>query len=494
MSTRLHAAVLALAAILGGCAGGEGDAIVFAVSTAPRVLDPRLAADAASDRVSALLFDRLVHLDESGRAVPGMADWEMLSPTHYRVVLRPDRATFVTGRQPTAADVAFTYLSVLDTELGSPHASALAHIAAIAVVDDSRLDFRLSRPDYRFASHLTLGIVPAPATDRRPTGRQPDGSGTFAFEHWHDGGGVRIRRRADQQRVDIIPVPDPTMRALKLIRHEAHLLQNDMPSELFDYLAADGRTRIDVRDGTTFAYLGFNLADPVLSRREVRAAIAHAIDRDAIIRYLLADRAIPAESVLRPGHWAGPARLQPLAHDVQRSRDYLRQAGFDDAQPLVLHYKTSTDPFRLRIAHVLQHQLAEVGIELRITSYDWGTFFGDIKAGRFQLYSLAWVGVNTPDILRYAFHSDSTPPAGANRGRYTSAEVDALIDQAERVDSRQAAGLYADAQRRIHDDLVYVPLWYEGNIAASRGITGYRPGFDGNYLALNRTHRTDDDR
>jgi peptide/nickel transport system substrate-binding protein len=152
----------------------------------------------------------------------------------------------------------------------------------------------------------------------------------------------------------------------------------------------------------------------------------------------------------------------------------------------VLSYKTSTDPFRLRIAHVLQSQLAEVGIRLEIASYDWGTFFGDIKAGRFQMYSLSWVGVSTPDILRYAFHSESTPPAGANRGQYRSSDVDRLIELAETADPEAAAGLYAQVQRHVHRDLVYVPLWYEANIAVSRRLSGYAPGHDGNYLALNR--------
>jgi peptide/nickel transport system substrate-binding protein len=228
------------------------------------------------------------------------------------------------------------------------------------------------------------------------------------------------------------------------------------------------------------------LADPTLARREVRAAIAHAIDREAIIRFLFGGRARVAESVLSPTHWAAATDLAPYAHDPALARDYLRRAGFSDERPLVLSYKTSTDPFRLRIAHVLQSQLAEAGIRLEIGSYDWGTFFGDIKAGRFQMYSLSWVGVSSPDILRYAFHSASTPPAGANRGRYRSVEVDRLIGLAESADPGSAAALYADVQRQLHRDLVYVPLWYEANVAVSRGLTGYAPGHDGNYLALNR--------
>lgn len=270
------------------------------------------------------------------------------------------------------------------------------------------------------------------------------------------------------------------------------MLQNDLPSELFAYLDQLPGLQLRERPGTTFAYIGFNLADPVLSDYRVRAAVAHAIDRAAIIRHLFAGRAQAAESVLRPEHWAGTDKLMPYPYDQELAREYLRSAGYGEANPLRLSYKTSTDPFRLRIAHVFQSQLADVGIELKISSYDWGTFFGDIKAGRFQMYSLAWVGVNTPDILRYAFHSESRPPDGANRGGYRSATVDALIEQAERSDPADAAPLYAEIQRRIHEELVYVPLWYESNIAVTRELSGYEPRLDGGYLSLNNVKVVDE--
>ncbi len=92
-------------------------------------------------------------------------------------------------------------------------------------------------------------------------------------------------------------------------------------------------------------------------------------------------------------------------------------------------------------------------------SYDWGTFYGDIKAGRFQMYSLAWVGVKSPDIFRYAFHSQSLPPSGANRGRLDDERVDRMIEQAMlATDTEQQATIYAGLQARLLERLVYVPL------------------------------------
>jgi peptide/nickel transport system substrate-binding protein len=155
---------------------------------------------------------------------------------------------------------------------------------------------------------------------------------------------------------------------------------------------------------------------------------------------------------------------------------------------LRLTFKTSTNPRSLRIATVFQQQLARVGIDLELRSYDWGTFYGDIKAGKFQLYSLSWVGLKMPDVYRYIFHSDSIPPVGANRGRLADAQVDRLIEKAENSpDMQDKAAIYARLQERLHSIKPYVPLWYEDNIVVTAaGLSGYRPAADGSYDGLTR--------
>jgi peptide/nickel transport system substrate-binding protein len=190
--------------------------------------------------------------------------------------------------------------------------------------------------------------------------------------------------------------------------------------------------------------------------------------------------------VLAPDHWAGHPALRPYRHDPERARALLASLGYGPQQPLQLVYKTSADPFRLRLAAAIQAQLAAVDIRLRIQSYDWGTFYGDIKAGRFQLYSLAWVGVKSPDILRHIFHSRSLPPDGANRGRYRSPPVDRALDiAAQAADEESRVAAYRRVQAQAHEDLVYVPLWYERHVAATGPrIKGYGLRRDGAYDAL----------
>lgn len=450
-------------------------------------LDPRYATDAASTRINQLVYRQLVDFDERFQPTPALARWQRLSPTRYRFALRDSGRRFHNGDRLTASDVKATYDSLLDPASGSPHRRSLKMIKHIEVLDEDTLSFELERADPMFPGRLVIGILPQKLiTADHPFGKRPVGSGPFAFLGWPDEGRLRLRRVADGLIVEFLRVRDPTMRVLKLVRGEVDLLQGDLPPELVAWLSARDDVQVETGRGSTFAYLGFNMEDPVTGNFLVRRAIAHAIDREAIIRHVMGGAARAASALFPPEHWVGHPRLPSIEYDPERARRLLARAGFGEGKPLRIVYKTSNDPFRVRLATVIQDQLAGVGIEVEIRSYDWGTFYADVKAGRFHMYSLAWVGLKMPDVFRYVFHSESVPPVGANRGRFASVTVDRLIERAEATFGRERqARLYRRIQEELLEKLPYVPLWYEDNVFAARsGVEGYRLAPDGNYDSL----------
>jgi peptide/nickel transport system substrate-binding protein len=478
---------LSLLLALAACSQSADDVIRFGLASAPANLDPRYASDATSARINRLLYQRLVDFDDHTRPVPALASWEVLSSTHYRFHLKAERATFHDGSTLSAADVAATYRSILDPDNPSPHAGALQLVETIQVLDDDTLDFILNRADPLFPGYLTIGVLPAAGiAQQHPFHESPMGSGPFRLKNWPEPGRLSLTRLADGQVIEFLKVGDPTVRVLKLLRGEVDLLQNDLPTELLGYLDKQPAIQVTYGQGSNFSYIGFNLEDPVTGQLQIRQAIAYAIDREAIIRYLLGGAARPAAALLPGDHWAGNPALRPLEFNPERARQLLSQAGYTTERPLQITYKTSTDPVRVRIATVIQQQLHDAGIVVTLQSYDWGTFFGDIKAGRFQMYSLAWVGIKTPDIFRYAFHSASLPPEGANRGHLTSPVIDRLIDSAQQGTTlSEQAATYRELQTQLLQLLPYIPLWYEDHVLVARSnISGYRLSEDGNYDGL----------
>ncbi len=484
--------VLALIVLGSACTDPASDAFRFGLASAPANLDPRFATDATSVRLNRLLYDRLVDFNDAFEPVPSLADWEQLSPTRYRFHLNTNDHSFHDGTVLTADDVKATYDFILHADNASPHRATLAVIDRIAVLNETSLDFFLHRPEPLFPSYLVIGIVPARLiAAHHPFHEHPVGSGPFSFLARPDETRLHLLRVRDQRHFEFVTVPDPTVRTLKLMTGEIDMLQNDLPPELIGYLENDRTLKVQRTSGTNFSYLGFSFEDAVTRQRLVRRAIAHAINRREIIRYVLDGAARPAQSLLPPSHWAGARDLKPIAYDPETARALLHQAGYSLDDPVRIVYKTSSDPFRVRLATILQHQLQRVGIAVDLRSYDWGTFYGDIKAGRFQMYSLAWVGLQTPDIFDYAFHSESVPPRGANRGRFHSPRADAFIEQAQAApDLETKQRWYVELQHHLADALPYVPLWYEDHVfIARRDVEGFTMARDGNYDGLVQVRR-----
>lgn len=480
-------AIACLLALLPGCAAPPDATLNFGLAARPVTLDPRFATDAVSARLNRLIYRHLVDFDDAYQPVPALARWERLSGRHFRFRLQPGDRDFHDGTRLGAVDVKATYDYVLDERNASPHRGTLGAVARIEVVDDDTVDFFLSGPDLIFPGQLVIGIVPAARIAAgHPFNKQPVGSGPFRFVDWPEEGRLTLQRVRDGQTFRFLYVPDPTVRVLKLLRGELDMVQNDLPPELVRYLAQQEDVTITRGDGANFSYLGFNLQDAEVGRLDVRRAIAHALDRGAIIKHVLGDAARPASALLVPDHWAGHPGLPGYRYDPALARRLLAAAGYTAERPLELTYKTSSDPFRIRLATIMQSQLADVGIHVALRSYDWGTFYGDIKSGRFQMYSLSWVGIKTPDVFRYVFHSQSVPPAGANRGHLADAQVDGLIEAAETAaDAAGQAARYRELQQRLYEQLPYVPLWYEDHIVVTRRqLTGYTLAADGNYDGL----------
>jgi peptide/nickel transport system substrate-binding protein len=473
----------------------------IALETAPQRLDPRYAVDAASQQVIQLLYNGLVRLDEQAQIVPDVAaSWETPDPTTYVFHLRQN-VTWHDGNRLTAADVHYTFTSLLDATKESPKRASFDKIQSIDVIDDDTIRFVLSEPFAPFLTHMTLALVPQPkdGATERDLDTHPVGTGPFRFDRSEPDVALHLlaydayfEGRPALDGVSLRILPDAMVRFFELQKGNIDFVQNALPPDLLTQLRSDDQFNVIQAPGTNFTYLGLNCQDEILKHVEVRQALAYAMDRQAVIRHVLSGLGTLADGILPAGHWAYEPKVPRYGYDPDRAAQLLDQAGFPDPdgdgpQPrFQLIYKTSQNEEGRRIAEVLQEQLRQVGIAVEIRSFEWGTFFGDIRAGNFQLYALTWVGVTEPDIFHYVFHSQSVPPAGANRGHYVNAQLDDLLEAGRRsttLEDRRA--WYRQAQTLIATELPYIPLWHRTNVVVLRStFRGYRPTPSGDFSVI----------
>ena len=385
----------------------------------------------------------------------------------------------------TAEDVAFTFRRFLDPAFNSGRKGAYASLESVEVVSRYTVRFHLKQPSASFPINLVMGIVPVGTGPE--AARRPIGSGPYRVTEFLPDDYVVLApfdayfRGAPQNRGLVIrTVPDETMRGLELRKGSVDVVVNDLSPDLVRGLESDNRLAITTSLGTDYAYMGINLRDPMLTDRRVRQALAYAIDQDAIVTFLRRTLARPATGIVPPMSWAYAEDVVRYPHDPAKARVLLDEAGWTDPDgvgPMPrrrLTLKTSTaEAYRLQAA-VLQQQLAGVGIAIDVRSQELTTLFDDVVKGNVQLYTLQFVGITDPDMLRRVFHSSQVPPSGLNRFRYSSPEVDRLIDAATAsLDATERQRLYREAQRQIAIDVPCVSLWYKTNVAVVQaGLSG----------------------
>jgi peptide/nickel transport system substrate-binding protein len=466
------------------------DSITIALGLPPTNLDPRIGIDATSLRLSHIIFSSLVKTNDVWAIEPDLAlSWDVPDPTTYIFHLR-ENVRFHDGRPLSARDVVYTFRSMLDGSIKTSNAGTYRRIESIDAPDPKTVVFKLKEASPHFLWDLTMGIIPegSPAT----FGLQPIGSGAFQFVHYLQDAEVLLKRNEDYygekpslSTVRFKVIPEAIVRALELRKRTVDTALNALTPDMVEVLRKDSDLNVMTGEGTNYQYIALNVMDPVFSDVRVRKAIAYAIDREQIVKYLLRDQARLATGVIPPNNWAYEPNVATYSYNPQRARELLKEAGREN---LSFTFSVSTDDTNRMIASVLQQQLKEVGIRMEIRSNEFATFFADVVSGNFQAYTLQWVGGNNdPDShLNLIFHSKMTPPNGSNRGRYANEEVDRLIDSArQEMDQEKRKKAYQRVQQIVADELPYISLFYVDNVCVyNKRIAGMTLNPAGGYEFL----------
>jgi len=476
--------------------------LIIGIEASPSILDPRLARDAYAVQIIPLIFPGLFTIGKDLAPEPNLvSEYKMPNDTTYIFRLKAGYY-FPDGKELKAKDVRATLESLSHPDMAnSPYSELSERIKNIAEIDQRTLKIELKEPYAPFLVELNLGILPLElahqALPLKPESLM--GAGAYQVQEFEPGAKLVLIKNPYYQiskpyleKIIFRILPDDTTRVLSLEKGEIQILTNPIPVDELSRLKAHPRLKVLERPGLNYTYLGFNLRDPILSKLEVRKAIAYSINRKELIDCLLKSTVLEANSLLSPKHWAYEPEVIKYDYNPELAKKLLDQAGLQDPDGdgpkprFKLLYKTSQVQQRIWLAEAIAHQLAKVGIEVEVRSLEWGTLFSDIQAGNFQIYTLTWTGVVEPDIFYTIFHSQSLPPKGANRGAYSNPKLDQILEQARKTHNfSERKALYSQAQKILSQDLPYISLWHSIDLVAQdKKLLGFEPAVGGEWTGL----------
>ncbi|MBA3396399.1 MAG: ABC transporter substrate-binding protein [Deltaproteobacteria bacterium] len=498
MTSRVHVITVILAQLIACTPRARrtpDDTIVLVIESAMTTADPRFAISSHDVKLTRLVGAGLTAVDtpDVEPRLDLASKVDMIDPLTFDFTIRPD-AKFSDGTPVTAEDVAWTYESVLDPKSTSLHHKGFVErYQSVVARSPSVVRFSLKQPLATLTSDLDFAIL--------SKGKRL-GAGPYKLRELNalhvllDVNPHYYGPKPKTPHVEIKFVRDASARLLMLVGGSADLIQNSIRLDLIDEVKDRPRIAIEAAPSVILTYLMINNADPVLKDLRVRQAIALAIDRQAIVDAKFGGRAKLASGLLPAFHWAFAKELPTWTRDLPRARQLLDEAGLrdpdgDGPRPrLSLVYKTSSDAFRVTLARVIAAQLAEVGIDVEVRSFEFATFFADVKKGSYQLASMQSAELNEPDYYYFYFHSSRIPdaknPDGGNRWRYRNATLDRLTEEGRReMDREKRKLIYAEAQKVVATDLPIVPLWHEDNVAlTNRTMHGYTITPNARYIGL----------
>ena len=464
----------------------EASSVVIALSSEPHTLDPRRAVDATGMRISSLIFQSLVRLDENLKLQPDLAEsWTVLNNTYTFKI--PDSILFSNGRKLQVEDIEFSFQQYQSPK--SPFYSSFKNIKSIQVQKIHQYFILKLKLKYFSAPFLSydlpvLKILPKQEVLSDPQGfhKNPIGTGPFVLVK-QSSSQIHLRSRGETKIKNVIfkIIRDDLTRYQKVLKKEIDIIQSELPpSKIQSLKKSELPYKVIERGYNSMNYLLIHMQDSLFKNKKARRALALALDRESLIQHKFKGLARPAESFLPPDHPFFLKTLKPFKYNPDLGAAILKENGWS-GQKITL--KTSNNLQVLSYAKVIAQQLRNIGFQVELKSYEWGTFYKDLNQGQFQLALLRWVGVFDPDLYRVAFHSSQIPPHGRNRGFYINKKLDDLLERARREENEfKRKKLYHRVQKIVYDDLAMIPLWQlQQTAVVKNNIQNYVLPLNGSY-------------
>jgi peptide/nickel transport system substrate-binding protein len=472
----------------------------------PASLDPHVSTAANDFRIHVNMYDGLVR-NASGtlEVEPALAtDWTISEDgLTYTFNLR-EGVSFHDGSPFNADAVKFNFDRMLDEshpfyETGPfPLSFNFASIASVEVIDDLTVEFTLTEPFAPFMSNLAspTGLIVSPTAVEEfgeDYGRNPSGTGAYKFEEWQSNARVVVSRNEDYwdgapalEAVVFRPITDANTRVAEMLSGGIDVLVETPPDNVATF-SEDANYIVHEAVGPHVWYVMLNMKEGPFAEQAVRQAANYAVNKESLVTDVLQGTAAVSAGPTPPAfNWAYNEDLEPYPYDPDRARELLAEAGMEN--PAVTFYVTEggsgmLDPVPMGTA--IQADLAAVGFDVTIETYEWNTFLAEVNAGlegKADMAEMAWM-TSDPDTLPFlTLRTEAWPENGGfNSNYYSNPEVDELLLAARTsTDQDERAELYKEMQEIVFEDApwLFVANWQQNAVTtAAVGNFEVQPDF-----------------
>lgn len=476
-------------------------------------LIPLLASDSASHNIAGMVYNGLVKYDKDMNIVGDLAEsWEisqngLVITFHLRKGVK-----WHDGYPFTSADVLYTYQVTIDPKTPTAYAGDFLKVKRVEALNDYTFRVTYAKPFAPALISWSSAILPRHLLSgkditKSTLARHPIGTGPYMFKEWVAGQKITLASNPDyfegqpyiDGRITRI-IPDSATMFLELRAQNIAMMgltplqytrqtENNLFKNNFNkyrYLSF------------AYTYLGYNLKNPLFTDKRVRQAISYAINKNEIISGVLLNLGKPANGPYKPGTWAYNDKVKIYDYNPKKARELLHEAGWTklnsegvlekDGKPFIFEIVTNQgNETRQKCAEIIQRQLKEIGIIVKIRVLEWSAFVTDfINKRRFDSVILGWTIPLDPDAYD-VWHSSKTAPEELNFISYKNPEADEMLEKGRSTfDQKERKKYYDRFQEILAEDQPYTFLYVpEALVIIHNRFRGIQPapiGLEHNFI------------
>jgi dipeptide transport system substrate-binding protein len=514
-SVKLLGALLVTTMLAAGSAHAKS--LVYCSEGSPENFSPSMNTTGTSLDAARPVYNKLVQFEPGGTSPkPALAESYEISPDGLTITFKLRSGVkfhsgvngFTPTRDLTAEDVIWSFERMWKADhpyakvsggsydyfndMGMP--DSLASIEKGA--DDLTVVMKLKEPNAPIIANLAMDFATIHSAEYakflmdKGTPEQfdqiPVGTGSFSFVDYQKDAVIRYKAFdgwAGKPKIDDLIyaiTPDPTARYAKLKANECQVMIAPNPADL-EAMGKDPDINLMSQAGLNIGYLAINAQKPPFDKKEVRQALAMAIDRDAILKEVYQGAGQKAKNPIPPTMWSYDDSMTDYEYNPEKAKEMLRAAGVPEGFATDLWWMPVQRPYNpnaKRMAEMMQADLAKVGINATLVSYEWGEYRKRLQAGEHQLGLLGWTGDNgDPDNFFFLAGCDKDgKPAGQNISKWCDARFNELLLKARSLSDQAAReAIYKEMQKIHHDGVAWINIAHSTVFEPVRKeVSGYK--------------------